>query len=761
MRPLMIGPNQPAGRAWRWEERAFVLGAAFATVYSARSFYHGMMLQTGGEWSAPLDDVFIHFDYARATALGHPFEWVPGNGFSSGNTSLSYPFVLALGWLLGFQGPQLMVWAALLAMGSVFGTLLTLRRAFLRLEDSPLFRGVTWLLPPLFLGVGALAWSLWSGMEVAWFLAVWSLALVALFRVQDARVPRARASAEWGLGAVGVLLVLTRPEAAVTLAIFGIAAASRARAFSLATALTTLLRVGLPGVLALVGQACANRGFTGEWSANGAIVKLAMNDPFQTSQQKWDDYTGNFVYAALRIVEYHLSDDLRFGALIPGLALVPFAHPKTRRMALFLTAQIVGWYLVVAANGQVRWQNERYVMPAVAWLMVLATLGVAVLLHGTKSRKSILIPVGIATIALFGVATRKPMTNPHESLLWGTVLLVGTGLGIALTVDPLRRAAAVGALLFFSAHQANVYRGQKWFFGRACRNIRDQQTTLGRFLKTEVQEHPDRYGLGRGKHRVLVGDAGAILYASEWDGLDIIGLGGYHDLPFARAGANKLPATIELLERMPREELPDVLAIFPSWWSWLPHWFSSGVLKRFPIEGNVVCGDFEHVLYRADWHLLGSGEFLESFPHGRTRIVDTLDFADIVNEKAHGYRFPSPHGGFTHLAILPHHAGADEIVDGGRRIRPTMEESFTLRGFTPHEPATLVLRVAPEGPTTIRVLVNGTPLPDEAFDRRTDHFVERPIELPAALVGATLRITLENRTAGPTDYVSYHLWATQ
>ena len=27
---------------------------------------HGV---TGGEWSAPLDDVFIHFDFARATAI--------------------------------------------------------------------------------------------------------------------------------------------------------------------------------------------------------------------------------------------------------------------------------------------------------------------------------------------------------------------------------------------------------------------------------------------------------------------------------------------------------------------------------------------------------------------------------------------------------------------------------------------------------------------------------------------------------------------
>ena len=73
----------------------YVVWSALATLGSARSFYGYMLKQTGGEWSAPLDDVFIHFDYARATALGHPFEWTVGNGYSSGNTSLTYPFVLA------------------------------------------------------------------------------------------------------------------------------------------------------------------------------------------------------------------------------------------------------------------------------------------------------------------------------------------------------------------------------------------------------------------------------------------------------------------------------------------------------------------------------------------------------------------------------------------------------------------------------------------------------------------------------------------
>ena len=103
------------------EPGLFVLWAAVATIGCARNFYGFMLKQTGGEWSAPLDDVFIHFDYARSTAQGYPFQWTAGNGYSSGNTSILYPFVLALGHALGWQDEQLMVWAAVVAAVCVFG----------------------------------------------------------------------------------------------------------------------------------------------------------------------------------------------------------------------------------------------------------------------------------------------------------------------------------------------------------------------------------------------------------------------------------------------------------------------------------------------------------------------------------------------------------------------------------------------------------------------------------------------------------------
>src|SRR5262249_19800370 len=143
-------------------------------------------------------------------ALGHPFEWVPGNGFSSGNTSLTYPFVLAAGYLVGFRDERLMIWAAIVAAVSVFATLLAARYLFIGPDFVSFGRrvgmGGAWmrvaafLLPPVVLGIGALDWSLWSGMEVAFFLLTWSCALVAWLFLERAR-PGQIGARGWLLGA--------------------------------------------------------------------------------------------------------------------------------------------------------------------------------------------------------------------------------------------------------------------------------------------------------------------------------------------------------------------------------------------------------------------------------------------------------------------------------------------------------------------------------------------------------------------------------
>jgi hypothetical protein len=753
-------------RIFRRLDRAlFVIWAGVLTLSSARTFYGYMLKQTEGEWSAPLDDVFIHFDYARATALGHPFEWTIGNGYSSGNTSLTYPFVLAAGWLAGFTDRDLMKWAAIVAMVCVFGTLLAARRLFIESEEDDWGRLSAYLLPPIFLGVGALDWSLWSGMEVSFFLATWAIALIAWLRLE--RTEKTRDA--WLLGLAGALMVTTRPEAALTIGIFGLAAAHRQRR---RRPIALLAAVAVPPLVMLVAQSVANKALTGEWSANGA-----------TGEDKFKDWFGNAQYASLRNLDYHFAD-IRgeiTGELVPdswptwnplfylcrtwwwagviplAIAALPLIFGRTRRIALVLWAQIIAWVGLVALNGQVRWQNERYVMPAVAWLLVLMALGVSVACrvyakrnaYARELRPSVgwCIVTGAFVVQTVGVLTRPP-GPPHFRLAWTFSLVVGGAVFLLFLWWRRVRIALLATLLVLAYdHQIPKMRDQKFFFGRASRNIRDQHLAIGKYLK-ELQPS-----------RVLVGDAGAILYESDRPGLDIIGLGGFHAMPFARAGVHGLASTLELLENVPARERPDVLAIFPTWWGPVPYWFASETMRRFPVEGNVICGGYEQNVYRADWHLLGTGQFTRwNVPKGE-KVRAEIDVADLSSEKANGYRFDRPNNGWTEMRVLPDPADRrSDMFDGGRRIALDRSESFDVRGLVLGRSARLVVRTAQENKTRVRIRIDGQDA--GAFDLdSTGGWADTAVPLPAEVVRGSMRVSLTNE--GPGDFVDYHLWIIQ
>jgi hypothetical protein len=309
------------------------------------------------------------------------------------------------------------------------------------------------------------------------------------------------------------------------------------------------------------------------------------------------------------------------------------------------------------------------------------------------------------------------------------------------------RALAAGVLLVLAyVHQAPNLRGQKWFFGRASRNILDQHVTAGHFLEKI------------GARRVLVGDAGALIYASSLRGLDIIGLGGFRSLPFARAGITGLSSTIELLEHVPESERPDVLAIYPSWWGILPTWFTRGEIARFPAEGNVICGGYEDVIYRADWHLLGSGENARSIPLG-VRVRDAVDIADLLSEGDHDYHFNAPVSGWTDMKILPDPADErQDMLDGGRVVRPGSSERMRLRGLDPGRNAWLVVRSAPASDADVEVRVAGKDLATLHWTAG-EAWVEETIEIPGALVSRELDIELAN--LGPAEFVDFHVWVTE
>jgi len=708
-------PSRVDRFARAWLEHDSYVYAAFAlacAAFASSAFYGYMLLQTKGAWSAPLDDVFIHFDYARSFARGYPFQWTEGNGYSSGNTSLSYPVVLALGYAIGFRGLFLMVWAAVIAHLGVFvflhqaGKLVDDLAARLDPVGGREHAWIKYLFPPTVLSLGALDWTLWSGMENAWHLGVWGLALGALVhqvRAADARTARHRA---WLVGAANALLVATRPESAICAAAFGFFGVYVARRdghhTKLADSLALLLRAGLPPVLLLVVQALANRAFTGEYAANGAIAKLLLYHPFMDGKERWNTYLDLLRYIVPRLLHHHFAEGPPWGYLPLALALAPLANKRLRPMALFLWVQVVGWLLLISVNMQVRWQNERYAMPAAAWMFLLAAMGLGLLAGGVPTAAS---------------ASKRALAR------W----------------TPLRLVGAVALAALYWHHQEPRMRDQIWFFGRASRNIFDQQLTAGYLLeRLDVK-------------RVLVGDAGALLYASDRAGIDLIGLGGYHRSPFARSTLNGLGATLEQIERIPVDERPDTMAIYPSWWGDLPIHFGR-FLAAVPVVGNVICGGAEKVLYRTDWSALDEYGTPRSASK-REVVVDELDLADLVSEKAHAHDLPRPGLGFVKYRVLADPLAPErDLFDAGRIVPPDVTVSMRVRA--PRDGGRLLVRLAPDQPSSLRVVLDGAPLGTLDVEPSQGRWVEVGLELPA---GLPPEVRLEV-TASKGEAVLYHLW---
>jgi hypothetical protein len=349
----------------------------------------------------------------------------------------------------------------------------------------------------------------------------------------------------------------------------------------------------------------------------------------------------------------------------------------------------------------VRWQNERYAMPAVAWLLSCAALGLARALSELKAPK---------------LAERAPALA-----------------GLVLT-------------LLFAWRQIPRFNEQVWFFGRASRNIYDQHVQVGRIVRDRVHPQPAR---------VLVGDAGAISYISDIPALDMIGLGGFRGLPFARATRQHVGASIELLERLPPSERPDLLAIYPSWWGDFPIWFGRRMLE-VPVRGNVICGGLSKVLYRPRWDALDLSARPFSIKPGE-RARDALDHADLVSEGEHGYALSHGKVARVEMKLLPHpHAPRRDLWDAGRIVPAGASESFTLSRLDPLRPVVLILRAAPSSPAALSIEAN--------LD------IQKRIELAPGDVWQELRIELGRPgvrrlpirvRAEHGEYTLFHVWAVQ
>ncbi len=675
-----IERHAPEGLLWH-------LWAAAVVMAVALSFYLPALRRTDWVWPAPLDDVYIYYGHARSFALGHPFAWFPGNGYSSGATSLLYPLLLAPAWALGLRGSALGIGAAIIALLC----LSDLCRSLRSLIKSGL---VCWLVPPLMMAVPLLDWSWLAGMETALFGALLGRALLASDRAVTA--PAAgRARRQLVAGGWLALAVLTRPEA-VALAIgLGLGIVHGARSLGTWSSLGRSLG---PLVTTLGSQAAVNYGLTGEWSPAGAVRKLIWSVPYTDAPTHAIEATRNLVVLVHQAFGRALGGQPYWIALAM-LVAGGIVTPQHRRLVLSLVGGWAGGLLLVCLNSTARYQNYRYCAPLLAMLLCAAALGMHGLLKRGAPRLWVLALAAVAIIAPSG--------------------------GLLRQID---------------------------HFASASANILDQHGEVARRLGS-LEPKP---------RRVLVNDAGAIPYLSEVPPLDGLGLGGFRRLPFARASVHGLPAVIELVERLPETDRPDIMAIYPGWWGGVAELFGRR-LDSVRITHNVICAADEKVIYAANW------ETLARAGARRPGQVDQLDVGDLVDEQAHDYRFPAPWGGWVVSATLRTSRPAEgRRYDAGRLIPAGRTESFRVRRDLAAGPAILVLRTDtggddaaasnPVGPPDLHIEVrrNDAPLAAHRLHlprQVADHWNEPAVQLAEVAGGDEITLQTPNH-----PWRSFHIW---
>jgi hypothetical protein len=657
-----------------------IAGAAFLVPALAR---------TGGLAPVPLDDVYIHFGFARSAALGHPFAWLPENGYSSGGTSLTYPLALAPLWLVGLRGEWLALGAAAVAWASVVDLARSLRSLVVGRSSGSAPCVIAWALPALVLAVPLLDWSLFSGMETAFLGAVLGRALVAARRATEAP-PAERVIAQRRAGLWAAALTATRPELAPLALMLALGVVHGAG--SLAT-WPSLVRSFAPVVALVVGQALVNRVLTGEWSAAGAVRKLATSNPYLTSTEVALEALRNLAVLRSQALEAPLGG-ARAWWVVPALGALGAVDRRARRLALPLLGGAAASLLLVSFNTTARFQNFRYAAPALLLLLAAAALGA-----GSLARR-------------------------------------GRGGAIAAGL----------ALVSAIAAPARAFPRQIDLFARASANIAGQQVEVAHRLA--AMRPPPRL--------VFVNDAGAIPYLSGLPTLDGLGLGGFHDLPFARASVLGVPAVVELIERLPPGERPDVLAVYAAWWPGLEDAFGTR-LDAVRIEDNVICGDPEKVIDAADWSALAPTSDRDAGARLVDGIVDEIDVGDLVDERAHAYAAPVPAGGWVVGGAL---RLADGVVrfDAGRIVPEGRSEAFTLRAAPATGDALLVVRTDPgdEGAVRVTVLREGTVVMarDQPIAVRAPH-VWHELRLPLGPVRAGDRVRI---TAVRGPFRDFHAW---
>lgn len=522
--------------------------------------------EASGTFGFPLDDSWIHAQFARNLALGHGFSYNPGVP-ASGSTAPLWTLVLSAGHLatgdavlsakvLGVVFLALTVVLVYMLVGVIAGD-----------AREALFAAVVTA------SLSRLVWAGLSGMEVT--LAVTLTLAGMLTHVTYGRLGGRRqylSTVLFGLAA------LARPECA---AFFLAAMLDRALSGTLIrwrelAARDWLVPVGVHVALFLAVIApfvLFSRVFGIGFLPNTAYAKallwgrglIAAVSTGSLAELARSFTVHPFDYYLSFLEESLSNNPILFVLSAFGFLRLVFSIPyaeKSRCRTFIIPLSVIIFPLaigVVVPFGTASYQEGRYAAPVAPLMLVIGTIGLY-----EAGRYG----AGILSRAKF---MGRPATVVMErSLIW---------LLMALALAAQVRTA--------------WYRGKN--YGREVANIEEMQVTLGKWIDRELPQDAT----------LAVNDVGAIAYFSGRDVLDTVGLISPEVLSYMEARAPRDAAVLEFL----KDERPGYAVLFPDWY---PRMVADERLfepiHRVVLEDNIICGGDEMVVYALRWDELDARE---------------------------------------------------------------------------------------------------------------------------------------------------------
>ena len=456
-----------------------------------------------GAPAVPLDDSYIHFQFARSFAEGHPFVYSPGAVPVAGATSLLWPLLLALPHALGAHGLSLIPFAW--ALG--FGALGLLAYETARAAEGVVSPRVAWLAGALTLAFSANTWFAASGMEV--LPLAWLLMRCARRAAEWLEGERARF---WELILLALLTPLMRPEGVlgsvlIAAALFFGGAPERSSAGLTKRVGYAALCLAFPLLPPLV-YLC----FTGHATQTTTLVKWLPFSPYLDARSLFAQIFYNW--------------QLFWSTLVDGQLWSAAFVPEHSKFIVWLALPA----LIFA--GQARERNAR------AWLLLALGLG-------------ILLPTTYDSFLWNRLRYLWPFTGP-----W-LIGLVALGDQIADFAQlAWRRLTALRYLLSVAIGVALVgkFPFALYDLAESARAISAQHVELGVWAARALPKEA----------RIGVNDTGAIAYFSGRQVFDIVGLTTSGEARYWSAGAG---SRFEHYERLPRATLPSFFILYPAWFA--------------------------------------------------------------------------------------------------------------------------------------------------------------------------------------------------